>query len=173
MTILRLSIAIISCLVAVSCHAADRPDGKNSVQRKLTCGDAELVATTDFVSLDEPDVIVWTGQSIVLTNSQSTILNKKLRLNGKLFKQPFYKKGPVLDSVVSSWGCIQPKSGRSYIYLLNTCTPSTLRPKCTSENSESESIFDAAGEKISPRSYKHLGIDEVLSTQLPLQGVVD
>jgi hypothetical protein len=60
-------------------------------------------------------------QTIKLVNLRKGI-TRKLPLDGKTVKKNFKESpGPVLDTVVTSLGCIESKSGKHYIILWYDC----------------------------------------------------
>ncbi len=154
---------------AASAHA-DTPKTEQ-IHASIQCGAASLSATTEWFIFPEKKRVMWTAQSITLSQGNQQIA---LPLEGKLFKQSFYPQQAVLDAVVTSWDCVAGKAGQQFIYLLYACIPSPQRPQCTPDEAGNwDVVFDSAGKKIKPSQYRRLGLAQALAAPRSLRSVID
>ncbi|GLQ88586.1 hypothetical protein [Dyella flagellata] len=140
------------------------------VEKKLTCGDAQLTAQTDYVTLPDVQKVVWTAQAITLRNSHSAT-SVPLALESKPLHLAYYPQGTALDSVVLGWTCLKTSSGKHYFFLAYTCTPSPERPACKEEDESGnwDRVLDTSGKRISDQQRERLGINRAIGDHLQLE----
>lgn len=74
-----------------------------------------------------------------------------LRGDGRPLHQPFLNDAPVLDASVTGWACLSAAGGKTYFYLVYTCTDSPLRPDCEGDHREWARLFNTQGEPLNER----------------------
>jgi hypothetical protein len=138
-------------------------------EKTLTCGNVTLNALTEYILWDDPDTVIWLNQTLTLRDVKNN-LPQQIKLDSKKFKQPFYHQSAVLDAFIDGWTCLQTKSGQQYIYMSYTCVPSTLRPRCTADESGNwSSVLDLGGKKVKSSRFKKLGILDAIGDSIKLQ----
>jgi hypothetical protein len=144
----------------------------HKTEKTLTCGNVTLKALTEYFLWDAPDTVIWLNQTLTLYSTPNN-LPQQIKLESKKFKQPFYHQSTVLDALIDGWSCLQTKSGRQYIYLSYACVPSTLRPRCTPDESGNWSrVLDLAGKKVKSGHFQRLGILDSIGDSIQLQSAV-
>jgi hypothetical protein len=164
------------CAVAVGVVQADGPSAPvaHSIEKKLSCGDAELTASTQYVVLQDVQKIVWTAQTITLKNSRSAT-PVTLPLESKPLHLAYYPQGSGLDSVILGWTCLKTASGKHYVFLAYTCTPSPERPACKEEDESGnwDSVLDTSGTRMSDQQRERLGVNRAIGDHLQLENTTD
>ena len=143
------------------------------IEKSLACGDAQLSAKTEYVVLPDVNKVVWTAQSITLTNRlQPNPI--QLPLESKPLHLAYYLQGAALDSVIQGWTCLRTARGKHYIFLAYTCTPSPERPRCTPDESGNwDRILSTSGQKIKDRQRRRLGVNRAIGNQLQLENTAE
>ncbi|RUL76792.1 hypothetical protein [Dyella choica] len=164
------------CVLAVGRGLADAsaPSTSHRVEKNLTCGDAQLIAQTDYVTLPDVQKVVWTAQSITLKNSHS-LAPVPLVLESKPLHLAYYPQGTALDSVILGWTCLKTSSGKRYIFLAYTCTPSPERPDCKEEDESGnwDRVLDTSGKRLSDQQRERLGVNSAIGDHLKLEGTTE
>lgn len=164
------------CALAMGVVLADAstPATPHHVEKRLSCGDAQLVAQTDYVTLPDMQKVVWTAQTITLKNSHSTTA-VPLALESKPLHLAYYPQGTALDSVILGWTCLKTSSGKHYIFLAYTCTPSRERPDCKEEDESGnwDRVLDTSGKRMSDEQRERLGINGAIGDHLQLEGTTE
>jgi hypothetical protein len=164
------------CAMAASGVQADESatPAAHIVEKKLTCGDAELTAKTQYVALQDVQKVVWTTQTITLKRTRHPI-PVSLRLESKPLHLSYYPPGNALDSVILGWTCLKTASGKHYIFLAYTCTPSPERPACKEEDESGnwDSVLDTSGNHLSDSQRERLGINRAIGDHLQLENTTD
>lgn len=119
----------------------------------LKCGEVQLMAQTHYLDLPGRGRQVPT-QTLELTNPGKG--TTKLAHDGRLFRQPFLKDTPVLDTSATSSACLEGTGGKRYVYVLHACTESPARPWCAGTQRERPRLFDIEGAPLNGR-YRHSG----------------
>jgi len=144
-----------------------------SVEKILTCGNAQLGARTEYVVLSEANMVVWTLQTITLKNSihPNPI---PLLLESKSLHIADYPHGAVLDSVILGWKCLKTAHGKHYIFLAYTCSSYSGSTRSASDESCNwDQILNTSGERIDDRQRVRLGINRAIGNQLQLQNTTE
>jgi hypothetical protein len=138
------------------------------IKKSFTCGNAEL--TTESACFFSTDAVnqQCRKQTIRLVNSKKGI-SRKLSLDGKLVKKNFKESpGPVLDTVVTSVGCLKSKTGKHFITLYYVCN---WGRDCYGTNKESQKYFTVDVVNLSIRKlgdFKKYGIPETGGTYVDI-----
>ena len=150
---------------------------------KLLCDGAMVTAQSNCIRFAEQERQCKT-QTLELHNVR-TGTHVTLQHAGKLIRQPFMHEGLVLDDVASSWACVKSASGVPYVYVLYTCVENDDTPECAGTHKEWEMIYGTDGKNLTSaiprrgkarakalmRIFRRLGLENVMNTLLPLEGI--
>ncbi|GLQ98822.1 hypothetical protein [Dyella mobilis] len=165
------------CALAMGIALADPPPPPlaiHHVEKSLSCGDAQLSIKTDYALPPDVTSVAWTAQSITL-KSAAHPTPVSLALESKPLHLAYYPQGTALDSVILGWTCLKTASGKHYIFLAYTCTPSPERPQCNADDESGnwDSILDTSGKRMSDKQRDSLGINRAIGDQIKLEDTTD
>lgn len=164
------------CALATGVVLADPPAPLpiHHVEKKLSCGDAQLTIKTDYALPPDVPNVAWTAQSITL-KSASHPAPIALPLQSKPLRLAYYPQGTALDSAILGWTCLKTASGKYYIFLAYTCVPSPERPKCKEEDESGnwDSVLDTSGKRMTDQQRERLGINQAIGGQIKLEDTTE
>ncbi|ATF37252.1 hypothetical protein CO709_31190 [Burkholderia thailandensis] len=175
----RLWILLAAAIVTTNAWAGDMSTAARTRAGHLHCGDASLIATTVFLDVDG-HYRQTLSQRITLA-SASRRVPVMLHGDGQPLRQPFLENTPVLDASVTGWTCLRAAGGKSYVYVVYTCTESPLRPDCEGDRREWVRLFGTQGEPLNagfphdgPRTselLKKLGLGHYVNDGVQLEDI--
>lgn len=145
MTRHALSLLAMACAFALSpaARAGESPPEAAASVGHLACGGASLTASTVFREVADQDRQIL-SQSIAITPPGKKTATM-LKLEAHRLRQPFLPGVPVLDASATGWACVTASDGKSYVYVMMTCTESPLHPDCAGPTREWMSLYDTRG----------------------------
>ena len=175
----RLLVLLAAAIVTTSVRAGDMSAAAQTRVGHLHCGDASMIATTIYLDVYGQDRQTL-SQRIALTSAGRRV-PVILRGDGRPLRQPFLEKTPVLDASVTGWACLPATGGKSYVYVVYTCTESPLRPGCEGDRREWVRLFNTQGKPLNagfprdgprtPALMKKLGLGRYVNDGVQLEDI--
>lgn len=179
MSLKRLLVLLVAAIVTASVRAGDLSTAAQTRVGHLHCGDAFLVATTVYLDVDGQDRQTL-SQRIALKSAGRRV-PVILGGDGRPLRQPFLENTPVLEASATGWACLPAAHGKSYVYVVYTCTESPSRPDCEGDRREWVRLFSTQGKALNarfphggprtPALMKKLGLERYVNEGVQLKDI--